>query len=881
MPIQRPSEREQRPSALDVFTDREEMIAAFERNLAHKKPDGYKVLVFYGDGGIGKSTLLQKLEQIHRQRYPQALMGRLDLAGADTTPPDLLLYRLRRLFPTIPFPSFSLALSEYSRRFHPEQLTGADRRELLQGAGPYADALAGVLEVMVNMSGIGAAINVIRAAGTAKRQISDWVKMQAEPWLLRSQSLSEYEMLAQLPIQWAKDFRQFLPSQLGNDGDEAINPTCHQPLIILDTYETIWHVGMGKSGRQREHRERWLVDLVSELPEILWVIGGRDRLRWDEIYEKGWCEACEQFLLGQLSDNDARQFLAKRSIDHPAVVDKIVLHAAGEPFYLELEAQLFHKTPRDNRTEELFGGTHQQQIDRLLTHLDASERATLKLVSAFGIWDHDLFRQAVSHFATGYPSTGAEELARFWSIESIGEGRWQLHSVMAAHLQSYEFKHNNSQYLEIHRWGFGYYDNLLNQIDTRSSNPIAVEWLQNGLKHARIISPSMEWVKWFQAKLEKLGAGKHSPALLGLVENSIQQFESGSDSFLEETAILLQLRARLYRSLANYAQAERDLRQSILILRTKYGPEHPNLVLPINSLAGLMRHLSRYKESCDAYQESFRIQHNNNINSTWQYAKTLNDYALLLANQRNYSEAEVYYKQCLELKESIKGPRTSSIAITLNNLAVMYRDIERYQESLASFERALAIKEDVYSDDTISISNTLSNIGILYRKIGKYADAESFLSRALKIRISTYGPDHPIVAKSQTSLGKLYYLTSRLHDAEDFFRQSLSTKVLCLGSNHASVMESLEGLATTLLEKNSSNEAVTLFTRTLSISGNIFGVTNKKTISTMERIVRLLLEKGMHVEAKNLCRQQLELSLSEKCIDQPAVEKLITILKMC
>jgi replication-associated recombination protein RarA len=86
MPIQRPSEREQRPSALDVVTDREELIAAFERNLEHKKPVEHRVLVFYGDGGIGKTTLLQKLEQIHRQRCPQALMGRLDLAGADTTP---------------------------------------------------------------------------------------------------------------------------------------------------------------------------------------------------------------------------------------------------------------------------------------------------------------------------------------------------------------------------------------------------------------------------------------------------------------------------------------------------------------------------------------------------------------------------------------------------------------------------------------------------------------------------------------------------------------------------------------------------------------------------------------------------------------------------
>jgi hypothetical protein len=41
-----------RPSALDVFTNREELIAAFERNLAHKQPEEHRVLVFYGDGGI-------------------------------------------------------------------------------------------------------------------------------------------------------------------------------------------------------------------------------------------------------------------------------------------------------------------------------------------------------------------------------------------------------------------------------------------------------------------------------------------------------------------------------------------------------------------------------------------------------------------------------------------------------------------------------------------------------------------------------------------------------------------------------------------------------------------------------------------------------------
>jgi hypothetical protein len=453
MPIQRPSEREQRPSALDVFTDREELIAAFERNLAHKKPEEHRVLVFYGDGGIGKTTLLQKLEQLHRQRCPQALMGRLDLAGADTTPPDLLLYRLRRLFPTIPFPSFSLALAEYGRRFHPEQVYGSDRKELLQGAGPYADVLAGGLEVLGQLSGVGLAVSTMKAAATAQRQLSDWVQRRAEPWLQRSQSLSEEQLVDQLPRQWAKDFRQALSSQLEQDWDDAITYSGPPPLIALDTYETLWHSGMGKSGRRREPRERWLVDLVSELPEVLWVIGGRDRLSWEKGYDQGWSEACEQHLVGQLSDEDARSFLAKRGIKEPAIVEKIVIQAAGVPFYLELETQLYDRTPAEERTPEVFGGSQQEQIERLLTHLDASERATLKLLAAFGIWDRELFSQAVTHFATGYPATGAAELGRFWSIEPIGAGRWQLHNEMAHHLQVDEGERDEGTFKAVHRLG--------------------------------------------------------------------------------------------------------------------------------------------------------------------------------------------------------------------------------------------------------------------------------------------------------------------------------------------------------------------------------------------------------------------------------------------
>jgi len=208
---------------------------------------------------------------------------------------------------------------------------GNDRKELLQGAGPYADALAGGLEVLANLSGVGAAVNAMKAAATAQRQLSEWVQRRAEPWLQRSQSLSEEQLLAQLPLQWARDFRQAISSHLDEGWDDAITYSGPPPLIALDTYETLWHSGMGRSGRRREPRERWLVDLVSELPEVLWVIAGRDRLSWDEGYDQGWSEACEQHLVGQLSEEDARSFLAKRGIKEPAIEPAAVVTDSGKP----------------------------------------------------------------------------------------------------------------------------------------------------------------------------------------------------------------------------------------------------------------------------------------------------------------------------------------------------------------------------------------------------------------------------------------------------------------------------------------------------------------------------------------------------------------------
>ncbi len=883
MPIQRPSEREQRASALEVFTDREELIAAFERNVEDKKPEEHRVLVFYGDGGIGKTTLLQKLQQLHRQRCPQALMGRLDLAGADTTPPDLLLYRLRRLFPAIPFPCFSLALAEYGRRFHPEQVYGNDRNELLQGAGPYAEVLAQGLETLKVLSGVGLAVAGMKALAKGHQQVSDWVMRRAEPLLQRSQSCSEEQLLAQLPLHWARDFRQALSSHLGQDWndpttssqdwDDAITYSGPPPLIAFDTYETLWHAGMGRSGRRREPRERWLVDLVSELPEVLWVVGGRDRLSWEEGYDRGWSEACEQHLVGQLSNEDARSFLAKRGIKEPAIVEKILRQATGMPFYLELETQLYDKTPAEERRPEVFGGSQQEQIDRLLTHLDASERATLKLMAAFGLWDQELFRQAVTHFATGYPATGAAELGRFWSIEPVGEGRWQLHNEMAHHLQADERQRDPATFEAVHRWGFAYFDDPLEGLEPKNIQVEDAELLQRALGHVRWVQPAAEWAAWLEKRLELLGKGTIWQPLLAVTERGGPQAEQELGASNPAVAGLLDRQASLLKVIARYGEAEPLFRRALAIDQASYGPDHPNVGRDLNNLASLLYATNRLAEAEPLMRRALAIDAATYGTDHANVAIRLNNLAQLLQDTNRLEEAEPLSRRALAIDEASYGTDHPNVARDLNNLASLLQATDRLAEAEPLMRRALAIDEASYGIDHPDVAINLNNLAVLLQDTNRLAEAELMYRRALAIDEASYGPDHPNVARDLNNLAVLLQDTNRLAEAELMYRRALAIEEASHGPDHPNVARDLNNLAWLLQTTNRLAEAEPLMRRALGIDEASNGPNHPNVARDLNNLALLLQATNRLAEAEPLSARAVRIVLASRGIDHPHTQK--------
>jgi tetratricopeptide (TPR) repeat protein len=405
--------------------------------------------------------------------------------------------------------------------------------------------------------------------------------------------------------------------------------------------------------------------------------------------------------------------LAKRGIEEPAIVEKILRQAAGVPFYLELETQLYDKIPAEERTPEVFGGSQQEQIDRLLTHLDASERATLKLLAAFGLWDQELFRQAVTHFATGYPATGAAELGRFWSIEPVGEGRWQLHNEMAHHLQADERQRDPATFEAVHRWGFAYFDGPLEELETKAIQAIDAERLQRALRHAEWIQPAAEWAAWLEKRLQQLGKGTIWQPLLAVAEKGVQEAAQRLGAKDPGVAGLLDRQATLLQVIARYGEAEPLFRRALAIDEASHGPDHPNVARDLNNLAQLLKDTNRL------------------------------------------AEAEPLMRRALAIDEASYSLDHPYVAIDLNSLAQLLQYTNRLEEAEPLFRRALTIDEASYGPDHPAVARDLNNLAMLLKDTDRLAEAEPLSARATRIFQASLGIDHPVTQKVKGNYQKI------------------------------------------------------------------------------------------------------------------------------
>jgi tetratricopeptide (TPR) repeat protein len=714
------------------FTDREEPTKAFLNAFRDKIRDQYKVLTYYGVGGIGKSRLISELYKKVEVIAPGAVKVIIDFKEEKHRHVGEALISLReelKKHENIKFNTFDLAYTVFWRKLHPQLSMKNKTNELpFIEEGTFIADLIEQLEYVPFAQWVPKTLKLINGM-TRYKESFHWWHGRGKEVLEQLEQLQPSEIEEMLPAYFAVDLKEYLETSM------------KKAVIFLDTYEALWEKNRNLGSFYE--KDSWVQELVLQLPEVLWVICGREKIQWAEA-QPAWHPYLEQHLMGELSDKDSEKFLTACGIHNGEIRQVIIKSSKGLPYYLDLMVDtysLIHEkripVPDD------FSKTPQKILDRFLRYLDISEKETLKVLSFTRFWDEELFTAMVTGFNTGYPATAYLELFRFSFINHKPEERvWDMNQIMRTSIQEDIKKKDSNLFKRVHEFLFAYYDVKLKSTKRNGFSERDKQSAREAFYHGKKVMQASQFLSWFLITGKMLQAGGQFQ-LVSSFRDHVVKLLPEEDS--EQAAAVYQYFGEIGLLQGSYEKAIEFYQKSLRIYSALYSSGNIMVLKGItkccSDLAEIMIHTTEYEKAYDYLSEvaQYYLGHED------LDEELLLDQALLLIrlgklnirfshyeeSLKNYQDAIAACDRALLLKP--ENPAVFAMkALAFEKLGELYGSRqyalqgECYLKSIHFYDLALGHK------DEINYLRILTNKGLAFKRLAEHYDVKKEPAEKLK-----------------------------------------------------------------------------------------------------------------------------------------------------
>jgi tetratricopeptide (TPR) repeat protein len=393
------------------FTGRKVELNTFRQLLLTDRPE-YALLHIYGVGGVGKSSLLGQYRRIAQELgYP---VGQVDLQVNFGVVE--ILRTLRAQFESRYFPEFDKALATYN------QVEG----RLQSTAGSLSSGfISGLRE------GVPFGLGALAVDTVGEERIKNWL----------------YQHLPQQNADLYLHADRILTTRFVEGLNDLVAKT-GKVVILFDTYEL-----------SSKSQDAWLreIFLDSDLSaDVLVVIAGRDQLSglWHE-----WSSVLLSLELAPFSDAEAREYLSRRGINAPHLVDALIALTGRFPWSLAL----FTDTPaiQDMGVDELeraaaVRGLSDMLVDRFLSQVydDVEMRELVYLCAVPRNFDFDVIRAL---WGRQDVAEALDRLRHFSFVRVRGDGRWSIHNVVRLAINERLRSQTPQRWRELNEAAVGFY----------------------------------------------------------------------------------------------------------------------------------------------------------------------------------------------------------------------------------------------------------------------------------------------------------------------------------------------------------------------------------------------------------------------------------------
>ena len=376
--------------AVRKFTDRDEPRAAFNRIFedAQRHTDEFNVLMFYGIGGFGKTRLINELsKQIDKYNSDNEDLNKIAHVTYDFsrgTEKMFVLEKLRFLLKKqgLSFPYSDALEAAYNIKCGNPVYKTASEKDLLDNPMIYI-----VAKFIPGASGL---LSTVKTGKTIMEETSKYYKKIEKLWNVDQQKLDrEIKNIGLLELNELEEKASYYFAQDLINNTEGVSDEFRLPVVIfLDTYEEL--VNSYKAIDYAGAYDVWLRDdIIKTVPGVMWVIGGRERLKWEEE-DSFWVGAIEQHELGDLTREDSLDFLRTAGIPE-YLLDDIYNVTGGTPLFLDLNVTTYYELLAAGKeiTRESFGTSKEQVIERFLRYMDPDDQYIAKLLAVLENWSDE------------------------------------------------------------------------------------------------------------------------------------------------------------------------------------------------------------------------------------------------------------------------------------------------------------------------------------------------------------------------------------------------------------------------------------------------------------------------------------------------------------
>ena len=747
--------------ATRVFTDREEPRSAFwqQYNAAvddlSNEDEDIRVIHYYGIGGIGKTALLKKLMEEMRQQLDKPLYAHYNFeSGTDTRNVLKSLKATLESKYQFDFILFNLGLYAYAKKLGED--AAAVEKKSLADAHPLWQQIFNVIGNVPNLSFISQIISTVDGlvtyAGTRH------VLHQHANRIKRLEFLEAEEMYRELPKLFVEDLTRNMEN-------------AQQPLVIfLDTYERLVNE-MATVGEPLMN-DLWLREPsgpIRNVPHVLWVIAGREKLKWKR-FDPEWEEAVDNHRLGDLSQADSVAFLQGAGIVDETLAIQLYRLTNGTPVYLDLCVDVYEALQQKGLPIDIseFGRNNIELIERFMRYMDDTQKTLAYIAACMNLWDDQAFTAVAKALCVWNPTTYE---------------KFKLHSFVDAL--------ENESYI-IHQT---VRDVVAANCPTKLRQDIAtamMSYFSEYIQEQNLFSASYPYAL---VSLARCGLLLHTDrdALVEFVVDQVEKplqmlFESGQFKESEIILALLQEEAnknkedRLYANILGWEgffvgekglhEEALGLHQEVLEKRRRIlGEEHPDTLRAMNNLAFTLGDLGRHNEALTLKQE------------------------------------------VLEKYQRIFGENHPDTLTSMNNLAFTLGALGQHNEALALQQEVLEKYQSIFGEDNPDTLRAMNNLASTLGALGRHNEALALQQEVLEKRRRILGEDHPHTLSAMNNLAGTFYALRQYSKARPLFAEALGKFRRILGEDHPRTLAAMGNLIDTLLKMKRHNEAQTLLAK--------------------------------------------------------------------